>query len=330
LDASRYVSPSRLVQRDHFVFLVLFGDLPHFFLLFQALELVHGGYANIDQVLTGVKNGDVELDRNQLVGVECYEDLLDKMGPEEIETIGVNVRDTVKGLFPSAEVTITGSRRRGKESCGDVVMHVACPEYQEEVPEKELAKIVDALWRKGRISFHLTFLPWMETGIESEADHKSSRYVPKEAWWEATRNEKVREGHSSSYMGIFNSPTEKNKRRRVDIKFYPYRERIFASLYFTGNGHFNRSMRLWAARQFDFTLNDHGLFQRGGTQDRVMMEASREKDVFTKLGLKYVEPEDRDCFDAVVPKAGGIQAAVDLEMSEDEFREDNEQHVWID
>ena len=44
----------------------------------------------------------------------------------------------------------------------------------------------------------------------------------------------------SSYMGVFNSPVVEGRRRRVDIKLYPYRERAFASLYFTGNGFFNR------------------------------------------------------------------------------------------
>ena len=46
---------------------------------------------------------------------------------------------------------------------------------------------------------------------------------------------------SESYMGVFVSPVVKDKRRRVDIKIYPFRLRVFASLYFTGNGWFNRS-----------------------------------------------------------------------------------------
>ena len=298
--------------------------------MFQATKLVDDGYANIDQVLRDVKIGKVDLDRNQLVGVECYDDILERMGPEEVEKLGGIIRDTVRKLYPNAEVRIMGSYRRGKESCGDVDIHVTCPEHQKAVPDEALGKIVDTLWREEHISFHLTFLPGMETGYKSEDYDKSCRYVPKEAWdtrkEKASQRGKAREGHSSSYMGVFKSPTAKHKRRRIDIKFYPYRERIFASLYFTGNGYFNRSMRLWAARKFNFTLNDHGLFERG-TQDRVM-EASHEKEVFDKLELVYMEPGDRDCFDAVVPKAG-IQAAADFKMSEKDLREDNE-HVWID
>jgi hypothetical protein len=58
------------------------------------------------------------------------------------------------------------------------------------------------------------------------------------------------------------------------------------------------------------------------------MEASREKEVFDRLGLVYMGPQHRDSFDAVVPKAG-IQAAADLEMSEHDLREENED-VWIE
>ena len=65
---------------------------------------------------------------------------------------------------------------------------------------------------------------------------------------------------SKSYMGVFSSPKFIGKMRRIDIKFYPYRERAFASVYFTGNGFFNRSMRLYASRIKKITLNDHGLF----------------------------------------------------------------------
>mgnify|MGYP001221257859 CR=1 FL=1 len=49
-----------------------------------------------------------------------------------------------------------------------------------------------------------------------------------------------------SYMGVFISPVDKEKRRRVDIKFYPYREKAFATIYFTGSGWFNRAMRWYA------------------------------------------------------------------------------------
>lgn len=129
----------------------------------------------------------------------------------------------------------------------------------------------------------------------------------------------------SSYMGVFNSPIYPDKKRRVDIKFYPYRERVFASLYFTGNGYFNRSMRLWARRKFGYTLSDHGMFQ-DGSGVRVM-DAVNEAQVFRRLGLVWKEVTERDGFDDVV----GLDSerATDLPAwSQKEFQGE-EDHAWI-
>ena len=124
-------------------------------------------------------------------------------------------------------------------------------------------------------------------------------------------------------MGVFNSPIKVGRRRRVDLKFYPFRERIFAALYFTGNGFFNRSMRLWA-RNFGYQLNDHGLFHR--ESKKRIMEATQEQEVFEKLELVYKEPHERDCFDALEPRQKG--RPIDLEMSSHAFQEDNH-HAWV-
>lgn len=109
----------------------------------------------------------------------------------------------------------------------------------------------------------------------------------------------------------------------MDLKFYAYRERVFASLYFTGNGFFNRSMRLWA-RQRGWQLNDMGLFERG-TKKRIL-DASEEQQVFDMLELVYKDPHERDSFDALEPKTGQI---VDFEPTQGEFREDADNR-WIE
>ena len=49
-----------------------------------------------------------------------------------------------------------------------------------------------------------------------------------------------------SYMGVCNLKGPNGGEgtfRRIDIKCYPLRSYAFALLYFTGSGHFNRSMR---------------------------------------------------------------------------------------
>jgi DNA polymerase/3'-5' exonuclease PolX len=127
-------------------------------------------------------------------------------------------------------------------------------------------------------------------------------------------------------MGCLYSPVKFGTRRRVDIKLYPYRERIFATVYFTGNGYFNRSMRLWAARRFNFRLNDHGLFSLADDRKRVL-DASTEMEVFDFLKLVYKEPHERDCWDALEPIEGALEP--DLHMTEAEFKEETK-YVWVD
>jgi DNA polymerase/3'-5' exonuclease PolX len=91
--------------------------------------------------------------------------------------------------------------------------------------------------------------------------------------------------------------------RRLDIKVYPPEQYPTALLYFTGSAHFNRSMRLFADRS-GFLLNDYGLFKRLTDSARSRDQHNKpshgdhvrclsERDVFTHLKLKYVEPERR-------------------------------------
>ena len=97
------------------------------------------------------------------------------------------------------------------------------------------ATLLDALWNEGKIAMHLTFLVGMTTGSHYTDYQKASRHVPEDAW-KGIKNVSNHHTEYKFYMGCLNSPVKPGVRRRVDIKFYPYRERAFATLYFTGNG----------------------------------------------------------------------------------------------
>ena len=86
-------------------------------------------------------------------------------------------------------------------------------------------------------------------------------------------------------------------------------------------------MRLWARRKFGYTLSDHGLFQDSSDRVRVF-DALSEFVIFSRLGLVWKEPTERDGFDAVI----GIDSkrATDLEAwSSEEFRREEGDHAWI-
>ena len=91
-------------------------------------------------------------------------------------------------------------------------------------------------------------------------------------------------------------------------------------------GYFNRSMRLWASRVFGFTLNEHGLFDRGDGTTRVF-EASTEREVFDRLGLVYREPHERHCWDALEPIDANIKP--NLQLTQSELKVDNK-NKWVE
>lgn len=75
---------------------------------------------------------------------------------------------------------------------------------------------------------------------------------------------------------------------RLDIEFVPKESFGSAVLYFTGSKEFNIIMR-GEAKRLGYLLNEHGLFQNG----KQILDSPSEKDIFQKLGMDYVKPENR-------------------------------------
>jgi len=293
---------------------------------------------NIDDVRRKVASGELRFDRNQLIGIEIYEDLQEEMQRSEVETILELVRKVVHQRLGDdrAELRLMGSYRRGiKDTCGDADILITHPSYQDAVHPELLGQVVDDLCTCGHIAYHLNYVHGMKPERFETLPQEAKNSMTNPDLYGRMHEKKGTKTNVQSYMGVFFSPVKKGRRRRIDIKFYPYRERIFASLYFTGNGHFNRSMRLWATRKFGWSLNDHGLFLEG-TRTRVTAKAdsgatvvfqpSTERDVFDKLELIYKEPNERDGFAAVQPKKG----VFDGHMSKQEFFREEGAHSWVD
>ena len=106
------------------------------------------------------------MDRNQLVGADCYDDFLENMTRSEVEVIGGIIERHTHQFYPGAQVTVMGSYRRGKPTCGDVDVHITHPSYYKNIPDHSLGKIVDALWRNSHIAYHLTYVEGMKTGLD--------------------------------------------------------------------------------------------------------------------------------------------------------------------
>jgi len=90
-------------------------------------------------------------------------------------------------------------------------------------------------------------------------------------------------------MAIIQLP--ENPARRLDILYSPPEEYGYAVLYFTGSKMFNIGMRRHAL-SIGLSLNEHGLTEVK-SKKKLDIELKTEKEIFSFLGLQYVEPTKR-------------------------------------
>ena len=209
-----------------------------------------------------------------------------------------------------------GSYRRRKLQCGDVDILITHRDYPKTTPLGAICELVERLKAQNHITHHLTHVdPDYYRSMPSQDSEFHQSNFPHYP-------------NSQMYMGVFMSPIISGKHRRIDIKFYPCRERAFANLYFTENGYFNRSMRLFVNRRKNMRLNDHGLFTNRGEGKRI--KAKTEEEVFDKLGLVWREPHERDCFDAVRVKENNKVFTIYDEGANKEEWNSESRHQWIE
>ena len=125
-----------------------------------ALDLISNqGCKTIHDVRRKICNNELTLDRNQLVGVDCYEDIQYRMDRSEVESLAEIVRLAAEKLFPGIQVYIMGSYRRGKENCGDVDIHLTHPtdpSFARTIPNDALGRIIGEFFSYQFKSYELT------------------------------------------------------------------------------------------------------------------------------------------------------------------------------
>lgn len=195
----------------------------------------------------------------QAVGVKYYDDFQKRIPREEMERICSKVKNIVlTEIDENYYVEICGSYRRGAADCGDI----------------------DIIITHNKTSALKNLLP---TLIPKLHTHKV-----------LTHDFVSLEEDSDKYMGVCQaSATEPH--RRIDILTVLPAEWPFALLYFTGSGHFNRSMRFWAGKR-GYSLSQHGLRVNYGNDNKgpCIAGITTEKQIFEALGLEWRPPEDRD------------------------------------
>lgn len=95
---------------------------------------------------------------------------------------------------------------------------------------------------------------------------------------------------SEKFMGIGRCPKGFGNHFRIDIEFVDESELGSSLLYFTGSKGTNIYMRI-AAKKKGMVLSQHGLFSiKTGMK---ILQNPREEDIFEKLDIPYISPENR-------------------------------------
>ncbi|KAL5357007.1 hypothetical protein BJX96DRAFT_143765 [Aspergillus floccosus] len=231
--------------------------------LSQASRWLAQGYRTLEDLKT-----KAHLTPAQRIGVEHYDDFLQRILRKEVEMHGEIVRRAVVKVNPEMQVIVSGSYRRGATDSGDIDVLITQPDATiEQIRAMMMDTVIPVLFQQGFLQASLA--------VTSRGDgskwHGASKLPDSRVW------------------------------RRLDLLFVPGSEIGAALIYFTGNDIFNRSMRL-LARKKGMRLNQRGLYAdvlRGPQQTKMnvgrLLEGRDERRIFEILGVPWRPPEQRIC-----------------------------------
>jgi DNA polymerase IV len=211
---------------------------------------------------------DADLNKNQRIGIDHYEDFLQRIPRSEVAQHGEVVKQALSEADPSLQMLIGGSYRRGSPDSGDIDLIITKNDATlEHIHTLMMESVIPSLTQQGFLKAALA------TGH-------------------------AREATSSKWHGASCLPGS-TIWRRIDLLFVPWAELGAALIYFTGNDIFNRSIRLLASEK-QMRLNQHGLFKdvmrgrgREKLTDGTLLEGHSEKRIFEILGVPYWPPHLR-------------------------------------
>ncbi len=114
----------------------------------KAADLVKAGYKTIADLRTALQKNPKLLNKNQQIGLRHYEDILERIPRQEMET---HERTLMTAKPTELQGTIVGSFRRGKPDSGDIDMLLCASAVTVDVG-KALAQYVTTLKTQGYIT----------------------------------------------------------------------------------------------------------------------------------------------------------------------------------
>uniref|UniRef100_A0A8C8ASW9 DNA nucleotidylexotransferase n=1 Tax=Otus sunia TaxID=257818 RepID=A0A8C8ASW9_9STRI len=223
----------------------------------------------------------LKLSKMQKAGFLYYEDLVSCVSKAEADAVSLIVKNTVCTFLPDALVTITGGFRRGKKIGHDIDFLITNPGPRED----------DELLHKGLLLYcdiiESTFVKEQLPSRKIDAmDNFQKCFAILKLYQPRVNN--------SSYNTSKNfdmAEVKDWKAIRVDLVITPFEQYAYALLGWTGSRQFGRDLRRYATHEKKMILDNHALYDR---RERIFLKAGSEEEIFTHLGLDYVEPWERN------------------------------------
>ena len=221
----------------------------------KAIELVlKHNIKSVKSLINAHKNNKIKLNDKILLGLKYINKCKDNIPRKEIIKIDTYLQKIINKTDIELFGIICGSYRRLKPSSGDIDLLIVHPKI----------KTIQQLNKKKNYLLQLIRKLKQDKFLIDDMTDKNP---------------------INKYMGF--CKYKKNPVRRIDIRYIPYNSYYSALLYFTGSGNFNKKMRNIAI-ELGYKLSEYGLFK-----NNKLIKTNSEKEIFNKLNMKYVKPENR-------------------------------------
>ena len=236
----------------------------------KAKDLKKKGIYTVTDLRKAVKEGKVELNDKESIGLKYHEDLKKMIPRKESEKVFNEfvrqLKSTTKNKLVKKQITenllqkykldceLAGSYPSGKLESKDIDILIICRKYKtlKTLPKKIMDSIVDKLTESGLL---IEVLSQGKTNLLGIVKIKNSSVC-----------------------------------RHIDVRLLPEESEVSGRLYFTSGRDFNQMIR-GRAKQMGFKLSEFGLFDIK-TNDRILdvmgKDFKNEEKLMERIGLNYI------------------------------------------
>lgn len=225
------------------------------------------------RTLDDVRRHVPRLTEQQKAGLRHHRDLSTPVQRPDAEALQQVVETVVGQALPGATVTLAGGFRRGKLQGHDVDLLITHPQEGQEAGL--LPRVMCSLQQQGLVLYQQHQL-----SRSRDPTHRARRSHTMDTF-----------ERSFCIFRLPRPPGATWKAVRVDLVVAPVSQFPFALLGWTGSKHFERELRRFSRKERGLWLSSHGLFD---PEQKALLPAAAEEDVFRHLGLAYLPPEQRN------------------------------------